>query len=88
MEVVLQVENGSPLANIEVDIAEIPGPPLSGGASFTNENGIATFQIEPGDYFIFFNSNNFPEDFNEPEPEAITVKEGSLNKFTIILEVK
>jgi hypothetical protein len=88
VEVTLQAENNDPLANVEVDIAERPGPPLSGGVAHTDENGIATFQIKPGNYFIFFNSGNFPEDFIEPEPKEVTIKEGELNEFTIVLELK
>jgi hypothetical protein len=88
VEVTLQAENNDPLANVEVDIAEIPGPPLSGGVAHTDENGIAVFQIKPGDYFIFFNSSNFPGDFVEPEPREVTIKEGELNEFTIVLELK
>ena len=84
----MRAENNDPLVNVEVDIAEMPGPPLSGGVAHTNENGIAVFQIKPGDYFIFFNSGNFPEDFIEPEPREVTIKEGELNEFTIILELK
>ncbi|MFA5386732.1 MAG: hypothetical protein WC297_03660 [Candidatus Paceibacterota bacterium] len=88
VEVTLQAENNDPLANVEVDIAEIPGPPLSGGVAHTDENGTAVFQIKPGDYFIFFNSSNFPEGFIEPEPREVTIEEGELNEFTIVLELK
>jgi len=88
LEVSLIMDNGRPLDNVEVDLAEVPGPPPIGGVGLTNEDGLAVFSVKPGSYFIFFNSNNFPKNVNCPEPIAIEVKEGIVNEKEIILTIK
>lgn len=88
LEVTILAENNKPVANLEVDVAEKPGPPKLGGTAETNENGVATFNIQPGNYFIYFNSGNFPQNLKEGEPRPIQVIEGSVSKTTITLKSK
>jgi len=88
LEITLLMDNGTPLANIEVDVAERPGTPPSGGISYTDENGIAVFNIKPGQYYIFFNSNSFPENLIIPDPEPIQVQEEIINQYTIQVKAK
>lgn len=88
LEVTILNENNSPVPNLEVDVAEKPGPPQMGGTAQTDKNGVATFNIQPGNYFIYFNSGNFPQNLKEGEPQPIQVSEGSVSKTTIILKSK
>lgn len=88
LEVTILMENNKPVANLEVDVAEKPGPPQLGGTAETNENGVATFNIQPGNYFIYFNSGNFPQNLKESSPQQIQISEGSVSKTTIILKSK
>ncbi len=94
LEVKLVNETGTPLSKIEVDIGEKSGPPPEGGHVLTDENGIATFNIQPGNYFIFFNTLNFPKNFVNPTSESehqtiqVQVEENKLNEKKIILKAK
>ena len=88
LEVILKTDTGMPLANIEVDVAEQPGPPPVGGLALTDENGVAIFNIKPGNYFIFFNDTNFPKDFENPPPQPVEVKADESDQTTIILNAK
>lgn len=88
LEVKVLQENNLPIENLEVDVAEQPGPPKEGGAIKTNSEGVAFFEIKPGHYFIFFNANNFPDQFQTPKDIEIDVAEGQTTKKTIILENK
>lgn len=88
LEVAILNENNSPVPDLEVDLAEKPGAPKRGGAVTTNQNGIATFNVQPGNYFIYFNSGNFPQNLKEGEPRSVQVVEGSVNKATVILKSK
>lgn len=87
-EVTLLTEDNKPVVNLEVDVAEKPGPPLIGGSSITNENGVATFNIKPGNYFVYFNSGNFPQNLEEPKPQQVQVNEENINKETIVIKAK
>jgi hypothetical protein len=78
----------SPVVDIEVDIAIKPGPPLRGGAVKTDSNGIASFNIKPGTYYIFFNDNNFPVDLEYRDMAQVTAEEGKVTSRTIILHPK
>lgn len=88
LEVTILAQNNQPVTNLEVDVAEKLGPPLPGGSVVTNGNGVATFNIKPGNYFIYFNSGNFPSNLKEPALQQIQVAEGSVSKTTITLQSK
>lgn len=88
LEVTLQMDSGQPVADVEVDLGEKPGPPPKGGVTVTDKNGMATFSVQPGNYFIYFNSGSFPKNLQEPEPQQIQVSEENISKKTIILKTK
>jgi hypothetical protein len=88
LEVSLLLDNNQPVDRVEMDLAEKPGPPKKGGVAVTDENGIAVFNVQPGSYFIYFNSGNFPKNLQEPEPQPIQVIEGENNKKTIKVTTK
>jgi len=87
-QVIILDENGSPLSGVEVDIAETPGPPPEGGIMTTDENGVAHFSLKPGNYYVFFNTVNFPSQYYQPAPSQINVSEGGVNIKEIILSRK
>jgi len=84
LEVRLVLENNTPLANVEVDVAEKTGPPSQDGALFTDKNGIATFYVIPGNYFIYFNTANFPDNYQVPKESQIAVPDTGGSKTIII----
>jgi hypothetical protein len=88
LQVTLLMNNNvrNPLANIEVDVAEKPGPPPKGGVAATDENGIATFKIKPGDYYIYFNDNSFPGNLAVPAPKQVTVVEDKITTKQFLIE--
>lgn len=51
-----------PIPDLEVDLAKEPGHPPKGGSVETDHRGVATFFINPGIYYIYFNMKNFPAD--------------------------
>lgn len=88
LEVTLLLENGEPLVDIEVDVAEKPGPPPVGGIAATNSEGLAIFNINPGVYHIYFNDRTFPKNLQKPEVQQVEVVAGEVNETTIVLETK
>lgn len=89
---VLQVkafmDNGTPVPKLEIDLDVQPGPPAKGGASYTDENGIATFKVKPGDYVIYFNSGTFPKNLNMIGIMPVTVEAGKVNEKTLYFKAK
>ncbi len=89
VEITVLREDKTPVANLEVDLGERPGPPPVGGRQLTNSKGIATFFVKSGTYKIYFNTLNFPKDLIQPiDPLQIKVEEGKINTKTIILNYK
>lgn len=88
LKVTLLMDNNlkNPVNNVEVDIALKPGQPPKGGVAVTDELGIATFKIKPGNYYIYFNENTFPKNLKVPELEQIVVKEDAVNEKTILVD--
>lgn len=90
LRVTILRDNGQPVPNLEVDVAEETGPPPKGGIFETDENGLATFFIKPGVYSVYFNMGTFPGDL-QPLPQGskrIKVELGKINEETIILTSK
>jgi hypothetical protein len=87
LKVTLLMDNNvkDPLSNVEVDVAPEPGQPPKGGVALTNEEGVATFKIKPGSYFIYFNESTFPKNLATPNPQSVIVAEGSVNEKTILI---
>ena len=88
LEVTLIMDNGLPLENVEVDLADQPGAPPVGGVAITDQNGLAVFNVKPGKYFVFFNDNNFPKNVKSPELQPVEVKSGEINKIEILMTLK
>lgn len=82
------MDNGTPVPNIEVDLAPKPGAPPQGGVSHTDNNGIAVLNVKSGQYYIYFNLNNFPNNLQMPESQMIIIQEGIINKKTVVLKTK
>ncbi len=88
LKVNLKMDNGQPLQNVEVDLAETPGQPPIGGVALSDENGQAVFNVQPGNYFIFFNDVNFPKNVENPGSTPVEVKKDGINEVEILLTVK
>jgi hypothetical protein len=87
LEVRLLMDNNvqDPVARVEVDLAEEPGPPPDGGVATTDQTGTATFNVKPGEYVIYFNDSNFPENLSAPATQPVTVTQEGPNVVTIML---
>jgi hypothetical protein len=87
LKVTLLMDNNlkNPLANVEVDVAKKPGPPPKGGVAITDESGVATFKVKPGNYYLYFNDATFPKNLAVPESQPITVTEGAVNGKTLLI---
>ena len=81
-------ETEQPVTNLEVDLAERPGPPPVGGTAKTNERGLAVFWVRPGAYFVYFNSLSFPGELRIPDPQQVEVVERAMNGLTVTLSPK
>jgi hypothetical protein len=81
---VLRPDN-SPATNLEVDISTEAGRVLNGGHEKTDSNGIATFNVQPGNYYIFFNAINFPKGLFYTDVPPVTLQSGKTASQTIIL---
>ncbi|SRR3989344_3563408 len=81
-------DTGTPVPNLEIDLAPKPGSPPLGGVGITDGNGVAEFNVRPGNYFIYYNQKYFPRNLIMPEPEQITVTEGAVNNKTILFILK
>lgn len=86
LNVKLAMDNGSPLGRIEVDLGEKVGPPPKGGTQITDEAGIATFKVRPGNYVVYFNENTFPKNLQIPADRQVVVEEGKIGE--VLVEVK
>lgn len=78
----------NPVNRVEVDLGEKPGPPAKGGAAVTDDSGIATFNVKPGNYVIYFNEGTFPQNLQIPELISVQVLEGQINEKTIKVTTK
>lgn len=87
LEVKLLMDNNvqDPVAKIEVDLAEKPGPPPEGGVATTDQTGTATFNVKPGQYVIYFNQANFPKNLAIPQTQPVTVSQEGPNVVTILI---
>jgi len=86
LKVTASTVDGMPVSNLEVDVGKEPGPPPEGGKATTDENGTATFHVDPGSYYVYFNMNNFPSDLEYPkELYPVNVHEGKVNEINILL---
>lgn len=89
LEVKVTLNNGVPFGKIEVDLwkAGSEGVP-DAGFSFTNDEGVAIFNIPDGEYEIGFNLNNFPDNLEYPEKTFVLVEKGVPAYKTILISAK
>jgi len=87
LNVFLVNDAGTPIRNLEVDVNNNPGPPQNWGTSFTDKDGMATFYLKQGVYYVYFNMNGFPEDLKRPDPRPVRVSE-AVNNYTITIPAK
>ncbi len=87
LKVTLLMDNNvkNPLSGIEVDVAVKPGNPPKGGVAVTDETGVATFNVKPGTYYVFFNDLSFPKNLAVPQPQMVTVSEGKISEKTLLI---
>jgi len=89
LNVTVLTELQKPVVNLEVDLAEKAGPPPSGGTANTNNQGVATFSVKPGDYVVYFNTLNFPKNLEYPQDsQPVHTTEGKINQATVVLKSK
>ncbi|MBI5071997.1 hypothetical protein HZB93_03875 [Candidatus Falkowbacteria bacterium] len=89
LKVTVVTDKNEPVKNLEVDVAETPGPPAEGGSASTDDQGIAAFSIKPGKYVVFFNSGNFPANLEYPEDTpTVEVSRDKSVEQKIILKTK
>lgn len=89
LEVIVTMDNGVPIGNVEVDlwVAGSQGPP-DAGYNFTDEQGVVIFKIPDGEYEIGFNGVNFPENLIFPERTFVLVEKGIPAYKTILIKAK
>ncbi len=89
LKVTVVTDQNEPVKNLEVDVAETPGPPVEGGFANTDDRGVATFSIIPGKYVVFFNSGNFPANLEYPDnTPSVEVSRDKPAEQKIILKTK
>lgn len=81
-------EDGDPIIGIEIDVAEQAGPPPEWGIQETGLDGRAVFDIDPGSYFVFFNMNRFPDEYEIQPEKGVTIIEGEQTEVEFVLERK
>lgn len=88
LQVKALTDNGQPIPKLEIDVDVRPGPPSKGGVAATDENGVAVFKLKPGNYVIYFNGTNFPQNLNRIDDVPVTVVEGQVNEKTLYFKAK
>jgi hypothetical protein len=80
------LHQGSAAKNVEVDLAITPGPD-NYCSQITDENGVVEFgKVPVGNYYIYLNMNNFPEEYGIPSAEEqVTIEEDSTLEVTLEL---
>ena len=74
------------MVGIEIDVAVKPGPPESWGIKEANVNGVADFELDPGDYYVYFNTNRFPSGYKIQPEQKVSIQKGQTKNIKIILE--
>lgn len=76
----------SPAKNVEVDLAETPGPD-NYCYQITDDNGVVEFGSVPvGSYYIYLNMNNYPEEYGIPSAEErATIEKDTTLEVTLEL---
>lgn len=86
LEVTVKNSSNQPMVGIEIDVAVRPGPPESWGVKEANINGTANFELDPGNYYVYFNMNRFPSGYKIQPEQKVNIQEGQIKNVTIVLE--
>ncbi len=86
LEVTVTGENNAPMVGIEIDVAHNPGPPENWGVKEADMNGKATYDLAPGTYYVYFNTNRFPVGYVVAHEQQVQVSAGSVTKLAITLK--
>ncbi|MFA5413508.1 MAG: hypothetical protein WC348_03135 [Patescibacteria group bacterium] len=89
LRVMVVTDKDEPVKDLEVDVGETAGPPAEGGFVKTDNAGVATFNIKPGKYVIFFNDSNFPTNLeHSDDTPTVEVSQDKPTEQKIILKTK
>ncbi|MBI5956697.1 MAG: protein kinase [Chloroflexi bacterium] len=81
LKVKLLGPTGGPMADLEVDLwksAPTGQKPPDAGSMRTGQDGVVSFKVEPGEYWVGFNAYGFPADLVYPMPASVSVsREGT-----------
>lgn len=77
--------DGEPVIGIEVDVAAQPGPPEEWGVKEADFNGNVEYVLDPGSYYVFFNMNRFPTEYEIQPEKQITITEGEKQEISFVL---
>jgi len=80
--------NEEPIVGIEIDVATQPGLPAQWGIKEANIQGLATYDIDPGQYYVFFNLNRFPSEYIVQSERRVIIIAGQQQNITFTLEKK
>jgi hypothetical protein len=83
--------NSIPIGGVEVDLGTIGsnGPIGLMSAIKTNQQGLALFEPVPaGTYDIFWNDNNFPQEYNQPPVMSVEIFRDKVTEKIIELTPK
>lgn len=78
--------DGNPFVGIEVDVAQQPGPPEAWGVKEADLEGKVSYSLDPGTYFVFFNSSRFPVGYVVSPDKQVFIVEGETENVSFVLE--
>jgi hypothetical protein len=79
---------GGPVVGLEVDVAVQPGPPEEWGIATTDAQGVVQYDLDPGTYYVFFNTSNFPSEYVVQPERQTTITAAQKINMTFELERK
>ena len=86
LKVVVKDNTNVPMVGIEVDVGLFAGPPEPWGVKEADITGTVSYELDPGTYYVFFNSNRFPQGYTYPDPQKVTLQKGETNEVSIVLQ--
>ncbi|PIO06313.1 hypothetical protein COT29_01625 [Candidatus Micrarchaeota archaeon CG08_land_8_20_14_0_20_59_11] len=88
LKVTIKAPDGSAAPNIEVDLWKKSSSGSPDWAVQTGADGVATFNVLPGEYKIGFNMNGWPQQYKFPtgSDHFVTVPDGGIASAEITLE--
>ncbi|MFH0834882.1 MAG: hypothetical protein V1881_00895 [Candidatus Micrarchaeota archaeon] len=87
LKVTINAPDGSAVPNLEVDLWKKDSSGSPDWAVQTGADGVATFNVLPGEYKFGFNMNGWPQQYKFPgQGHAVTVPDGGIGSAEITLE--